>query len=103
MTEQSGLTLRWPDGSLSESQLDAIIGRRGPVRTRRGDRSRAPRCGSSPTDTATSGSFSVSAADQFGEQPYLVFPGRTLSYASMVPTVAERGPPTPGPLRRGQG
>ncbi len=26
MTEQSGLTLRWPDGSLSESQLEAIIG-----------------------------------------------------------------------------
>ncbi len=87
MTEQSGHTLRWPDGSLSESQLDAIIGVGAPFEL---------------VEEMVSGTplrvfahrhrnlreLLVSGADQFGEQPYLVFPGRTLSYASMVPTVA---------------
>jgi len=87
MTEQSGLTLRWPDGSLSESQLAAITGAGAPFELR---------------EEMVSGALLsvfahrhrnlrellISAADQFGEQPYLVFPDRTLSYVSMVPTVA---------------
>ena len=87
MTEQSGLTLRWPDGSLSESQLDAIIGVGAPFEIVEETVSGA-RLSVFAHRHRNLRELLISAADQFGEQPYLVFPGRTLSYRSIVPTVA---------------
>ncbi len=87
MTEPSGLTLRWPDGSLSESQLDAIIGVGAPFELVEETVSGAP-LSVFARRHRNLGALLTSAAGQFGEQPYLVFPGRSLTYASMVPTVA---------------
>lgn len=87
MTEQSGLTLRWPDGSLSKSQLNAIIGVGAPFELVEEVVSGAPLKVFAHRHRNLR-ELLTSAAQQFGEQPYLVFPGRTLTYASMVPTVA---------------
>jgi acyl-CoA synthetase (AMP-forming)/AMP-acid ligase II len=87
MTEQLGLTLRWPDGSLTESQLEAIIGRGVPFELVEEMVSGAPLWVFAQRHHSL-GELLRSGADRFGEQPYVVFSDRTLSYASMVPTVA---------------
>jgi acyl-CoA synthetase (AMP-forming)/AMP-acid ligase II len=87
MTEQSGLTLRWPDGTLTESQLEVIIGRGAPFELVDEVVSGVPRRVFAHRHHSL-GELLTSAADRFGEQPYVVFSGRTFTYASMVPTVA---------------
>jgi acyl-CoA synthetase (AMP-forming)/AMP-acid ligase II len=87
MTEQSGLTLRWPDGSLTESQLKAIVGRGAPFELVEEVVSGTPLCVFAHRHHSL-GEVLSSAADQFGERPYVVFSDREFTYSSMVPTVA---------------
>jgi acyl-CoA synthetase (AMP-forming)/AMP-acid ligase II len=87
MTEQSGLTLRWPDGSLTESQLAAIAGRGAPFELVEEIVSGTPLWVFAQRHHNL-GELLLSAADRFGEQPYVVFSDREFSYSSMVPTVA---------------
>jgi acyl-CoA synthetase (AMP-forming)/AMP-acid ligase II len=87
MTEQSGLTLRWPDGSLTASQVGAIAGRAAPFELVEEVVSGTPMWVFAQRHHCL-GELLLSAADRFGEQLYVVFPDRELSYASMVPTVA---------------
>jgi acyl-CoA synthetase (AMP-forming)/AMP-acid ligase II len=87
MTEQSGLTLRWPDGSLTESQLAAIVGPGAPFELVEEIISGAPLWVFAQRHHSL-GELLVSAADRFGDQPYVVFSDREFTYASMVPAVA---------------
>jgi acyl-CoA synthetase (AMP-forming)/AMP-acid ligase II len=87
MTDRSGLTLRWPDGSLTESQLEAIIGRGAPFELVEEVVSGAPLSVFAQRHHSL-GELLTSAADRFGEQPYVVFSDRAFSYSSMVSTVA---------------
>ena len=102
MTEQSGLTLRWPDGSLTEGQLDAIIGVGAPFELVEetvvgcavvGLRPPAPQ----PPGASRFGGRSVRRA---------ALPRLPRSNAQLRVDGADRGrrgPPTPGPIRRGEG
>jgi len=87
VTEQPGLTLRWPDSSLTESQLEAIVGRGAPFELVAEVVSGAPLCVFAHRHHSL-GEVLQSAADQFGERPYVVFADREFTYSSMVPTVA---------------
>jgi acyl-CoA synthetase (AMP-forming)/AMP-acid ligase II len=87
MTEQSGLTLRWPDGSLTESQLEAIVGRGAPFELVEELVSGAPLCVFAQRHHNLR-ELLTSAADRFGERPYVVFSDREFSYSSMASTVA---------------
>jgi acyl-CoA synthetase (AMP-forming)/AMP-acid ligase II len=87
MTEQPGLTLRWPDGSLTESELVAIVGRGAPFELVEELVSGAPLRVFARRHHSL-GELLLSAADQFGERPYVVFSDRAFSYSSMVSTVA---------------
>jgi acyl-CoA synthetase (AMP-forming)/AMP-acid ligase II len=87
MTEQSGATLRWPDGTLSERQLQAIVGPGAPFELVEEVVAGAPlrvfarRHHSLPE-------VLVAASDRFGERPYVVFSDREFTYGSIVKTVA---------------
>jgi acyl-CoA synthetase (AMP-forming)/AMP-acid ligase II len=87
MTEQPGLTLRWPDDSLTESQLAGIAGPGAPFELVDEVVSGAPLRVFARRHHSL-GELLASAADRFGEQPYVVFSERTFTYAGMVPTVA---------------
>jgi acyl-CoA synthetase (AMP-forming)/AMP-acid ligase II len=87
MTEQSGLTLRWPEGSLTESQLEAIVGRGAPFELVEDVVSGAPVSVFAHRHRNLR-ELLASAADQFGERPYIVFSGRAFSFSSMMSTVA---------------
>ena len=87
MSERTGLTLRWPDGSLTESQLEAIVGRGAPFELVEEVVSGVPLCVFAQRHHNLR-ELLTSAADQFGEQPYVVFSDRPFSYTSMVSAVA---------------
>jgi acyl-CoA synthetase (AMP-forming)/AMP-acid ligase II len=87
MTERSGVTLRWPDGSLSESQLQAIIGPGAPFELVDEVVGGAP-LRVFATRQHDLGRVLVAAAERFGERPYVIFSGREFSFSSTVATVA---------------
>ena len=80
-------TLRWPDGSLSESQLQALVGPGAPFELVEEIVSGAPLCVFAHRHH-TLGEVLRSAADRFGERPYVIFPDRELSFSSTATTVA---------------
>jgi acyl-CoA synthetase (AMP-forming)/AMP-acid ligase II len=87
MTERSGATLRWPDGSLTEGQLQALIGPGAPFELVDEVVAGAPLRVFAQRHHSL-GEVLLSAADRLGEQRYVVFPGREFSFASTAATVA---------------
>src|ERR1019366_4855525 len=87
MTE-SGITLRWPDGDrLSPSARAALIGPGAPFELVDADVLGV----TMPTFVRRPRSLRellISAADHFGDRPYLVFADRAFSYRSVVAPVA---------------
>ncbi len=87
MAEPSGGTLRWPDGSLSESQLQALVGPGAPFELVREVVSGAPLRVFAHRHHSL-GEVLRSAADRFGELPYVVFSDREFSFSATAATVA---------------
>ena len=87
MAEPSEGILRWPDGSLSDRQLQALVGPGAPFELVREIVSGAPLCVFAHRHH-TLGEVLRSAADRFGERPYVIFPDRELSFSSTATTVA---------------
>jgi acyl-CoA synthetase (AMP-forming)/AMP-acid ligase II len=87
MTERSGATLRWPEGSLTESQLQSIVGPGAPFELVDDVVAGAPLRIFAQRHHSL-GEVLLSAADRLGQRRYVVFPGREFSFASTAATVA---------------
>jgi acyl-CoA synthetase (AMP-forming)/AMP-acid ligase II len=90
MAESSGGTLRWPDGSLSEGQLQTLVGPGAPFELVQEVVSGSPRCVFADRHHSL-GEVLQRAVDRFGEQPYVLFSDREFSFSSTATTVASVG------------
>jgi acyl-CoA synthetase (AMP-forming)/AMP-acid ligase II len=86
-TEPSGVTLRWPDASLTKSQLQAIVGPGAPFELVEESVSGAPLCVFAQRHHSLR-EVLLAAARQFGDRPYVVFSGREFSFTATAATVA---------------
>jgi acyl-CoA synthetase (AMP-forming)/AMP-acid ligase II len=85
---ETGLTLRWPDGDrLTESARDSLIGPGAPFELVDAD-VLGVRMATFAHRPANLRQLLASAADRFGDQPYLVFPDRSLTFRSILGPVA---------------
>jgi acyl-CoA synthetase (AMP-forming)/AMP-acid ligase II len=87
MTERSGVTLRWPGGSLTDSQLQTITGPGAPFELVEEVVAGAPLRVFAQRHHSLR-EVLLSAADRFGDRPYVVFSGREFSFDSTVSSVA---------------
>ena len=81
-------TLVWPSEAIPKTVLDTLTGPGGPFELREEAGARRARCSCSPTGRSRSSSCCTARPSDMGDQPYVIFPDREYTFASILQPIA---------------